>query len=392
MSSEHYCSRLGPATAALSCSLGGRGLDRSQAAPSPDRGSWPAIACGRAAARARLGAMPSRRHSLALALTVAMSLPVASAAAATPGAAIVRGVVDINTRIPAQQARAAGTGMLLGASGVVLTNNHVIRGGTHIRVTVHGGHRYAATVLGTDAAKDVALLKIARLPQAAVPVTLGDSSQVAVGQTVRAIGNAGGRGGRPAVAHGRVTALHQSVTATDGAGSSSEHLKGLIQMDARMRPGDSGGPLVDGAGRVIGMDTAMATGSRAAGSPPAGFAIPINRAVAVAQQIEAGRGSTNVHIGAAAFLGVEVLSAGPLPVLGGGAVVAGVSPGSPAASAGLSAGDVITGLGGAPVGSAAGLERRLGAHHPGEAVAVTWRDPVGIPHAATVVLGSGPPA
>jgi S1-C subfamily serine protease len=340
--------------------------------------------------------MHSHRHRIALAAALAMALPVATARAATPPpgavAAIDRGVVDINVRLAAEDARAAGTGMLLGPSGVVLTNNHVIRGGTHIRVTVHGGHRYAATVLGTDAAKDVAVLKIARLPRAAAPVTLGDSSRLAVGQAVRAIGNAGGVGGRPAVAAGRITGLRRSITASDDADSSSEHLKGLIRVNARVRPGDSGGPLVDALGRVIGMDTAAATGPGLAGSATEGFAIPINRAAAIAAQIEAGHASADVHIGAAAFLGVEVVSAGPLTRLAGGAVVAAVSAGSPAASAGLSTGDVITGLGGAAVRSAAGLERRLDAHHPGDPVPVTWRDPLGAPHTATVVLGSGPPA
>jgi S1-C subfamily serine protease len=328
-------------------------------------------------------------HRIALALALALALPVASArAAAAPRvAAIDRGVVDINVHLDAEGARAAGTGMLLGPSGVVLTNNHVIRGGTDIRVTVHGGHRYVATVLGTDAAKDVAVLKIAHLPSAAAPVTLGDSSRVKVGQAVRAIGNAGGVGGRPSVAAGRVTGLHRSITASDELDSSSEHLKGLIRVNARVRAGDSGGPLVDAAGRVIGMDTAAASGGTTAG-----FAIPINRVAAIAAQIEAGRASAEVHIGAAAFLGVDVVSAGPLSGLAGGAVVAAVSPGSAAASAGLVSGDVITGLGGAAVSSAAGLERRLGAQHPGDPVPVTWRDPLGVSHAATVVLGSGPPA
>jgi S1-C subfamily serine protease len=328
-------------------------------------------------------------HRIALALALALALPVASArAAAAPRvAAIDRGVVDITVHLDAEGARAAGTGMLLGPSGVVLTNNHVIRGGTDIRVTVHGGHRYVATVLGTDAAKDVAVLKIANLPGAAAPVTLGDSSRVKVGQAVRAIGNAGGVGGRPSVAAGRVTGLHRSITASDELDSSSEHLKGLIRVNARVRAGDSGGPLVDAAGGVIGMDTAAASGGTTAG-----FAIPINRAAAIAAQIEAGRASAEVHIGAAAFLGVDVVSLGPLSGLAGGAVVAAVSPGSPAASAGLVSGDVITALGGAAVSSAAGLERRLGAQHPGDPVPVTWRDPLGVSHAATVVLGSGPPA
>ena len=335
-------------------------------------------------------------HRAALVLTLVAALPVASARAAGPSAreiaAVKRGVVDVNVELAAQDARAAGTGMLLGPSGVVLTNNHVVRGGTNIRVTVHGGRRFAATVLGTDVAKDVAVLKIPRLPPGTAPVTLGDSSRLAAGQAVAAIGNAGGSGGKPSVARGKITGLHRSVTALDDLGSRAEHLKGMIRVSARLRPGDSGGPLVDAAGRVIGMDTAGTDDAELTGRASAGFAIPIDRAARIAGRIEAGRGSDEIHIGDAASLGVEVLSDGPAPNPGGGAFVAAVISGSPAASAGLSAGDVITELGGATVGSAEELERRLGAHHPGDAITVTWRDPLGAPHAANIVLGTGPPA
>jgi S1-C subfamily serine protease len=181
--------------------------------------------------------------------------------------------------------------------------------------------------------------------------------------------------------------LRRSIRAGDELSGTSEHLKGLIQVSARIRAGDSGGPLVDATGAVVGMDTAAADGPR-----HAGFAIPIDRALGIAQRIRAGRGSADIHIGPAAFLGVEVLSRGLLPLPAGGAFVSEVVPASPAASAGLTPGDAITAVGGQGVATPSGLQRRLDAHHPGDAVPVTWLDALGLPHTATVVLGSGPPA
>jgi S1-C subfamily serine protease len=250
-----------------------------------------------------MGPMHRPRHSLVGAVALAMAVPVSGAAATTPSAgraaAIDRGVVDVDSRLVGQDARAAGTGMLLDRAGLVLTNDHVIRGGTRIRVTVHGGRRYKATVLGTDAGQDVALLKLARVPADAPPVRLGDSSRLVVGQRVRAVGNAGGAGGAPSVAAGRITALDRSIVATDDASAGVELLNGLIQVDARLRPGDSGGPLVDAAGAVVGMDTAATAGSPQTGGAPEGFAIPIDRALAVAREIRTAPRYTSVRRDAA---------------------------------------------------------------------------------------------
>jgi S1-C subfamily serine protease len=208
-----------------------------------------------------------------------------------PPTPVAQGVVDVTLRVEALHAEAAGTGMLLDGSGHVLTNNHVIRGGTRIRVTMPGSRRYRARVLGANADKDVALLQLVGTPPALAPVRLGDSSKASIGDLVTAVGNAGGVGGTPSAAPGIVTALDQSITAQDGA--SSEHLKGLIETNAPIRPGDSGGPLLDATDSVIGMDTAAASGLW----PREGFAIPINRAVAIVQQIMAGHESRYVHIG-----------------------------------------------------------------------------------------------
>jgi S1-C subfamily serine protease len=138
-------------------------------------------------------------------------------------------IVDINTTLP--NGEAAGTGMVLTSSGEVLTNNHVIDGATDIRVQI-GGHgvSYGATVLGYDAADDVALLQINGVSGLAT-ITAGDAGGLAIGDPVLALGNALGRGGTPATAPGSIVALDQTITATDDDGSNPETLRGLIQVE-----------------------------------------------------------------------------------------------------------------------------------------------------------------
>jgi S1-C subfamily serine protease len=246
-----------------------------------------------------------QRFVLGLAVVVAAALPVASSAAAArhgagpralPVAALARGVVDVTGHVTSRDVNVAGTGMVVSRSGVVLTNEHVVRGATDVRVTVPGRRVYTARIVGADAGDDVAVLRI-RGRSGLAPVALGDSSSVAVGSAVRAIGNADGAGGAPAVATGAITALDRSIMSRNEADGSSKHLTGLIQSDAPLRPGYSGGPLVSAAGRVIGMDTARSVGTADQGGAPQAFAIPIERAVAVMRQIQAARASARVAPG-----------------------------------------------------------------------------------------------
>jgi S1-C subfamily serine protease len=170
----------------------------------------------------------------------------------------------------------------------------------------------------------------------------------------------------------------------------------MIGHNAPIRPGDSGGPLVNRTGKVIGINTAASTGSKGfqLQGPTQAFAIPINRALSIAQQIESGRGSPAVHIGATGFLGVGVASAAQAQAqgipAGSGAAIAGVFPGTAASAAGLRAGDVIVAAGGQRVGSPLGLQSVLGQHHPGDQVSITWVDQTGQRHSATITLKSGP--
>ena len=291
-------------------------------------------------------------------------------------------VVNIYTTLGYQGSAAAGTGIVIGSSGLVLTNNHVIRGSTQVRVTVVGnGRTYKAKVLGYSVGSDVALLQ---LSNASGLQTAPIGGSVSVGQAVTALGNAGGSG-RTIPAPGRVTATGRSITANDDEGG-SERLTGLIATDAALQPGDSGGPLVDSAGRVIGMDTAGSTSFQFQQTSTKGYAIPIAKALAVAKQIQTGQASATVHIGPTAMLGVSIQ-----PSDGYGALVTSVVSGSPAESAGIVPGVLITALGGKRISTLADLSSVMLRHKPNDNVAVTWQDEYGSGLRATIRLASGPP-
>jgi S1-C subfamily serine protease len=328
---------------------------------------------------------------IAAALCLAVT---ASGAVSTPGAAssgVDAGIVDVGIVAGYENGAAAGTGIVLSSSGVVLTNNHVIRGATSIRVTnVENGRTYSATVAGYDVSADIAVLRL-KNASGLRTIPIADSSRVRVGQSVTAVGNAGGVGGTPAVTTGKVTALSRRITVGEEDGSTAE-LTGLIQIDAPLQPGDSGGPLLDGRGRVIGIDTAASTGFFFQSGTAEGFAIPINRALALAKQILAGHASRTVHIGPTAFLGVSV--AFPSEYLAReerGAIVTDVVPGSPAERAGLRTGDVITSVDGRTISSPTALTTFLFAQAPGASVRLGWTDQVGGAQHASVRLASGPP-
>jgi S1-C subfamily serine protease len=313
---------------------------------------------------------------------------------ASTATSVDQGVVDVNTTLGFQGGTAAGTGIVLSSSGEILTNNHVVAGATSVNVTdVGNGRTYAATVVGTDKTHDIAVLQLQGASGLKTAV-LGNSTSVAVGDAVTAVGNAGGTGGTPSAVTGTVTGVGQSITASDQSGGSSEQLTGLVETNAPIQAGDSGGPLVNSSGQVIAIDTAASSGFRFESGGSQAFAIPINQASTIAKQIEAGRSSATVHIGAAAFLGVQIqASSGPT---GGssssGALVAGVEPGSPVQQAGLTAGDEIVSLGGQTVDSASTLSNLMQGYHPGDKIQLGWVDGSGQQHTASVTLATGPAA
>jgi S1-C subfamily serine protease len=299
--------------------------------------------------------------------------------------------VDVNTTIDYGRAQGAGTGMVLTSNGEVLTNNHVVEGATSIHVTdVGNGTTYVATVVGYDPSRDVAVLQLVGASGLRT-VSLADSSKVATGDEVVAIGNANGTGGTPSYAGGIVTATGRTITASDNFTGSAEQLSGMIETNANIIPGDSGGPLVNTSGQVVGIDTAGSSSFQMADSSGTqGFAIPIDAAIAIADQIEAGTTSAAVHIGPTAFLGIQVAPSTGSTV--SGATIAGTVAGSPAAGAGLGNGDVITSVGGHAVTSDSSLTAiLLHDEQPGTSVQVDYTDPSGTQHSVTLTLASGPP-
>jgi S1-C subfamily serine protease len=375
----------------------------------------------------------------------------ANSGAGISGAALQRvedavqpGLVVINSRLEddgPDVAGAAGTGMIISSSGLVLTNNHVIDATNGLTATVVStGKIYPAVYLGYDKGSDVAVIKLDGA-SGLTPVPLGNSSAVRVGDRVVAMGNANGTGSITTVT-GAITGLNQAITASDeGSSESAEHLTGMLQTDADIIKGDSGGPLVSSAGKVIGMDTASISEVMAS-QQNVGFAIPINKAVTIARQITADKPGRGVHIGATGFVGVlvptgpgggqttqtsprvqlqqeeqseEQQDLGPggslYPAPGGclsntadagipehiapaasGALVLGVLCDSPAAAAGLAAGDVITAAAGQQVSSPASLTSILGKVPAGTKITVVWVTPAGQTITRPVTLAQIPPA
>ena len=322
-------------------------------------------------------------------------------------------LVDINTNLSYENQQAAGTGMVLTSNGEVLTNNHVIDGATSISVTdVGNGKTYTGNVVGYDRTGDVAVVQL--VGASGLKTISASSAAAEVGQAIVGIGNAQGAGGTPSAAGGSITGLNKSITASDDGGGNAENLQGLIEINAPIQPGDSGGPLVNTNGQVLGMDTAASSNSGYQVTGSQAYAIPINTALSIAKQIEAGDASSTIHIGATGFLGVSVQSSsstGNSPFGGGssgggggangssggssstsGATVVGVLSGSAAGQAGLAQGDVITAMNGSAVNTASDLSNLLVTHHPGDTVQLQWTDQSGQTHTAGVTLASGPPA
>lgn len=275
-------------------------------------------------------------------------------------------IVQINVTTGSQQA--LGSGVIVNGRGYIVTNNHVISGATSIRVTLSNNTVLPAQVVGTDSVDDLAVLKVTPPASGLTTVTLGDSSQLRVGQEVLAIGSP--LGNENTVTSGIVSALNRNVS----EGQNGPTLPDAIQTDAPINPGNSGGALVDLQGNLIGMPTLNAIDTEF--NTPAnglGFAIPVNRIRFIAQQIITdGRVShtgrtilgvtvTNVDQSVAAQNRLSVTS---------GTLVVNVTSGGPAASAGLKAGDVIVQLGDAPIRSLNDLSAALLQHKPGDTVAV----------------------
>jgi len=319
------------------------------------------------------------------------------------------GVVDVDSTLEYSDESAEGTGMVISSDGLILTNNHVIDQATSISVTeVTSGRTYPAKVVGYDSTDDVAVLQLQSPSGGSVSglktIVTGNSGSVQLGQPVLAIGNAGGRGGLPSTAQGIINAVNRSIQASDN-GNAPENLHGMLQTNAPIEEGDSGGPLVNSSGAAIGMDTAANSGDDGSGQSTAttGFAIPIGTALTIAREIIGGQASATVHIGEDGFIGIAAApnasqcagSAGSGSQGGGsgssgspaGAFVCQVYPNTPAATAGLLEGDVITAVNGTAITSANALTNFLASEHPGDKLTVKFVNANGSTQTTTVTLG-----
>jgi S1-C subfamily serine protease len=345
------------------------------------------------------------------------------------------GLVIINTTLQYDSEQAAGTGMVINADGLVLTNNHVIEGSTAIKVTDMGnGQTYTAKVLGYDVTGDIALLQLQNASGLRT-VPLGDSAAVKTGDQVVAMGNAEGQSAI-VPASGQVTGVNQTITAGDQGGTiTSETLHGMIETNANIVSGDSGGPLANSSGQVIGMDTAGNNVSFSAQQSAAGFAIPTNTALSVARQIAAGHATSAITIGYPPFMGVYIATgsdsnpqdqatqqngngtgfggngfgfggnsgqscytsgrdlAAPSTIapVNSGTLIIGIICNGPAAAAGMTAGSVITAVNGQAIGSPASLTEVVSRYHPGQVISVTWVSTSGQHSTSSMTLGAGPP-
>jgi S1-C subfamily serine protease len=272
---------------------------------------------------------------------------------------------------------ATGSGILMDDQGHVLTNAHVVDGASSVTVKFGDGDALDAKVLGVDDSTDVAVLSVDPNQVSAKPLQLGDSDAVKVGDPAVAIGNPYGLD--RTVTSGIISALQRQISSPNGFTISN-----VIQTDAAINPGNSGGPLIDGQGRVIGINSQIATGTGSSGSVGIGFAVPINTAKSVASQIIDGGSVQHAYLGIeGADLTPQIADALNLPVQEG-ALVQKVTPAGPADDAGLqgggdatvtldgahvkAGGDVITAIDGKPVTGMDDLISAVNEKQPGDTV------------------------
>ncbi|WP_324653389.1 S1C family serine protease [Georgenia sp. H159] len=282
-----------------------------------------------------------------------------------------------------------GSGVIVNAEGRIVTNHHVVAGAVELVVTLWDGRLYPATMVGTDAATDLAVIVIDDPPEDLRSAELGDSDEVRVGQAVAAIGNPLGLSNT--MTTGVVSALDRPVTTVEQArlpGQAAVQVTtNAIQVDAAINPGNSGGPLFDSGGRVIGINSSIATMPSGAGGPSGsiglGFAIPSNLVTLITEQLAADGVAEHAYLGVA-LTDAVVADDGARRA---GAQVVTVEPGSPAADAGLQPGAVITAIDGRPVSGADSLVGFVRQYASGSEATLTVADDAGLSE-VTVTLAT----
>ncbi|MEU7660766.1 S1C family serine protease [Streptomyces lincolnensis] len=286
-----------------------------------------------------------------------------------------------------------GTGFVFDTQGHIVTNNHVVASavdGGKLTATFPSGKRYDAEVVGHAQGYDVAVLKLKNAPNDLKPLTLGNSDKVAVGDSTIAIGAPFGLSNT--VTTGIISAKNRPVASSDGSGSNAASYMSALQTDASINPGNSGGPLLDAQGNVIGINSAIQSssngglgGTSQSGSIGLGFAIPINQAKYVAQELIKTGKPVYAKIGASVSL--EEGTGGAQITRQGASGTDPVESGGPAAKAGLKPGDVITKLDDRVIDSGPTLIGEIWTHQPGDKVTVTYeRD--GKTHTVELTLAS----
>lgn len=274
-----------------------------------------------------------------------------------------------------------GSGIILSSDGYILTNYHVIEDAAQLKVNA-GGSEYTAKVVGTDESSDLAVLKIDASDLTAIEI--GSSSDLSVGEWVMAVGSPFGL--EQSVSTGIVSATSRTTSAlNDSSSGSSAVYANMIQTDAAINPGNSGGALVDKDGKLIGVNTLIASSSGS--SSGVGFAIPVDYAMNIAQQIIDGKTLSHAQLGiSGTTVNSQLAKRYNLPVESG-AYVTSVSAGSSAANAGIQEGDIITKLGDTSISSSSDLVLAVRSHNVGDSVDVTYNRN-GQENTVTVTLGS----
>ena len=275
-----------------------------------------------------------------------------------------KGVVEIAA------SQGQGSGFVSDGNGHIVTNAHVVEGASSVSVKFWNGKSYTAQVVGIDASTDLAVLKVNAPVSEVFPLSLGDSSKLAVGDSVVAIGSPFGLEGT--VTSGIVSALHREMTSPNHFA-----IDNSIQTDAAINHGNSGGPLLDSQGKVVGVTSQIESNS--GGNEGVGFAIPSNTVSSIAAQLISNGKAEH------AFLGVVLRDSSSQT----GAAISQVRAGTPAAQANLRAGDVVTAAAGKPIASASELRAVINAHRPGDAISVTYTRG-GQSHTVKVTLAARP--
>ena len=298
-------------------------------------------------------------------------------------ARVLPGVVNVTTR-GFDGNKGEGSGVVIDRAGVIVTNNHVVQGARTVTVSFNDGRHtqpIRGEVIGTAAERDLAIVRVGR--NDLVPVRLGRSSKLRLGDGVLAIGFPLGLSGGPTVTQGIVSGLDRTVHADGGP-----DLEGLLQTDAAINPGNSGGALVDSAGRLVGIPTVAAS---AGSAENVGFAIAIDEARPVIDEIRSKPAAERAWIGVT-FDSIDTAAAavqlGLSPETRGAAVIA-LFAAAPAAKAGLREGDVVVSIDGRPVQSTEDVSKALRALDPGDAVVLDVVDPAG-PRRVAVTVGKRP--